>query len=420
LQEILNKQLLLSPKERLIETLGINKGVMALSIARMADAMGNSILFILIPLYVAELPKEYVSFPVPILVGTLISLFGFIAAIFQPLMGALSDKLNKRKILIQLGLAIIGVSTVVFIFADNFIHLLILRTLQGLGVAITIPAVLSLMTAITEKQSRGGSMGVYSTFRIIGFAIGPVVGGYLQVHYGFDAAFYLGSGFIFFAILLVQLWVKEIKIEVPDNVTKRLKVFDLSLYGPGILSAALATFVMACCFSMVTTLENQFNARLEMTAIGFSIAFSMLMVGRLIFQVPLGHFSDKWGRKPFILGGLMLMALTTIALGKVQTMGQLIFVRLLQGIAAAGVAAPAFALAADLSKTGGEGRQMSVVTMGFGLGIAVGPMLAGLLVVFFFELPFLVIGLSSFVGAWFVYRHMPETVQSEAAIFQSG
>ena len=114
------------------------------------------------------------------------------------------------------------------------------------------------------------------------------------------------------------------------------------------------------------------------------------------------------------------MALTTIALGKVQTMGQLIFVRLLQGIAAAGVAAPAFALAADLSKTGGEGRQMSVVTMGFGLGIAVGPMLAGLLVVFFFELPFLVIGLSSFVGAWFVYRHMPETVQSEAAIFQSG
>jgi MFS family permease len=407
----------LSPIEKIIDTLGITKGVMALSIARMADAMGNSILFILIPLYVAELPKEYVDFPVPILVGTLISLFGFIAAIFQPLMGALSDKLNKRKILIQVGLAVIGFSTVVFIFADNFMHLLILRTLQGLGVAITIPAVLSLMTAITEKQSRGGSMGVYSTFRIIGFAIGPVVGGYLQVHYGFDAAFYLGSGFIFFSILLVQLWVKEVKIETPENATNRLKVFDLSLYGSGILTAALATFVMACCFSMVTTLENQFNARLDMTAIGFSIAFSMLMVGRLIFQMPLGHFSDKWGRKPFILGGLVLMALTTIALGEVQTMGQLIVVRLLQGIAAAGVAAPAFALAADLSQAGGEGRQMSVVTMGFGLGIAVGPMMAGLLAVFFFELPFFIIGLASLVGAWLVYQHMPETVNNEATIF---
>lgn len=390
---------------------------MALSLARMADAMGNSILFILIPLYVAKLPKEHFGLAVPVLVGLLISLFGFITSIFQPLMGALSDKLNKRKILIQAGLGLIGVSTLFFMFAQNFTHLLILRTLQGVGVAITIPASLSLMTAITEKDSRGGSMGIFSTFRMIGFAIGPVIGGYLQVHYSFDAAFYLGAGLIFMSMLFVQMWVEEVKINVPENVTKRLKVFELSLYGSGILTAALSTFVMACCFSMVTTLENEFNARLEMTAIGFSVAFSMLMVGRLIFQVPLGHYSDKWGRKPFILGGLILMALTTIALGEVQTMMQLVIVRLLQGVAAAGVAAPAFALAADLSKTGGEGRQMSVVTMGFGLGIAVGPMLAGLLAVFFFELPFLVIGLGSLVGSWFVYRYMPETVHTEAAVF---
>lgn len=262
-------------------------------------------------------------------------------------------------------------------------------------------------------------MGVYSTFRIIGFAVGPVVGGYLQVYYGFDTAFYVGSGFIFFAILLVQGWVKEVKVDTPEKITKRLKVFDLSLYGNGILTAALATFTMACCFSMVTTLENEFNTRLDMTAIGFSIAFSMLMIGRLIFQVPLGHFSDKWGRKPFILTGLILMALTTIVLGEVQTWGQLVAVRLVQGVAAAGIAAPAFALAADLSKTGGEGRQMSVVTMGFGLGISVGPLLAGLLAVFFFELPFLVIGLASLLGAWLVYQYMPETVQSEAALFST-
>lgn len=407
----------MSIKDSLVKKLGINKGVMALSIARMADAMGNSILFILIPLYVAKLPKEHFAFAVPVLVGLLISLFGFITSIFQPIMGAISDKLNKRKSLIQVGLGLIGLSTLFFMFAENFTHLLILRTLQGIGVAVTIPASLSLMTAITAKETRGGSMGVFSTFRMIGFAIGPVIGGYLQVHYSFDAAFYLGAGLIFASMLFVQIWVEEIKIDVPEKVTKRLKVFDLSLYGSGILTAALATFVMACCFSMVTTLENEFNARLEMTAIGFSIAFSMLMVGRLIFQVPLGHFSDKWGRKPFILGGLVLMALTTIVLGEVQTMSQLVIVRLLQGVAAAGVAAPAFALAADLSKTGGEGRQMSVVTMGFGLGIAVGPMLAGLLAVFYFELPFLVIGIASLFGAWIVYQHMPETVNSDSTIF---
>lgn len=410
----------MSLKNKLINKLGINKGILALSVARMADAMGNSILFILIPLYVAKLPKEHVDFAIPILVGILISLFGFITAIFQPLMGALSDKLNKRKALIQVGLILIGSSTLFFIFADNFLHLLILRVLQGIGVAITIPASLSLMTAITEKHSRGGSMGVYSTFRIIGFAVGPVIGGYLQVHYGFDTAFYLGSGLIFLAMFLVQSWVEEIKIDTNDNISQRLKVFDFSLYSSGILTAALATFTMACCFSMVTTLENEFNARLDMTAIGFSIAFSMLMVGRLIFQVPLGHFSDKWGRKPFILVGLILMGFTTIAMGEVQTMAQLIVVRLLQGIAAAGVAAPSFALAADLSRKGGEGRQMSVVTMGFGLGIAVGPLLAGLLTVVFFELPFLIIGAAALVGSWIIYRHMPETVRNERTLFTYG
>lgn len=386
------KSIFVQIKEQITRSFGLNKTVIALSMARMADAMGNSILFILIPLYVAKLPTEHIHLAVPVLVGLLISLFGFIISIFQPLMGALSDKLNRRKLLIQIGLGVIGVSTLFFIFADNFMELLILRTLQGVGVALTIPASLSLMTAITQKNTRGGSMGVFSTFRLIGFAIGPVIGGYLQVHFSFDAAFYTGAGLIFVSMILVQMWVREVEIDIDKNIARRFKVFDFSLYNPGILSAALATFVMACCFSMVTTLENEFNDRLDMTAIGFSIAFSMLMVGRLIFQVPLGHYSDSYGRKPFIISGLILMAITTILLGEVQSMTQLVILRLVQGIAAAGVAAPAFALAADLSQTGGEGRQMSVITMGFGLGIAVGPLLAGCYLFFSLNSRFLLSG----------------------------
>ncbi|HET6527782.1 MAG TPA: MFS transporter, partial [Balneolaceae bacterium] len=262
-------------------------------------------------------------------------------------------------------------------------------------------------------------MGVFSTFRMIGFAAGPVIGGYLKVYFGFDAAFYAGAALIFLSMLLVQLWVKEVTLDIDedDTASKRLNIFDTSLYGAGIYSAAVAIFVMACCFSMVTTLENAFNARLEMTAIGFSIAFSMLMVGRLIFQVPIGYMSDNYGRRPFIIVGLILMAISTILLGEVQTITQLIIIRLIQGVAAAGVAAPVFALAADLSSKGGEGRQMSVITMGLGLGIAAGPLLAGVLAVFFFELPFIVIGLITLAGTAVVYRYMPETVQKEAALF---
>ena len=402
-----------------MKMLGVNRSVLALSIARMADAMGNSILFIIIPIYVANLPNVYFKLPVPVLVGVLLSIYGLISAFMQPIMGAYADKIGKQKILIQLGLGLIALSTLTFILAQNFVELLVLRSLQGIAVAITIPASMALMALITKKETRGGAMGVYSTFRMIGFAAGPLIGGYLQVHFGFNAAFYAGSGFIFLAMFLVQIWVKDVQTS-NSSVSKKpkIKIIDKKLLSPGLMSAALSTFLMASAFSIVTTLENEFNSRLDITAFSFGIAFSTLMISRLIFQVPLGHYSDKIGRKPLILAGLFLMAPATAYLGEVTTLTGLIIVRLIQGLAAAAIAAPAFAIAADLSQKGGEGRQMSFITMGFGLGLAIGPLIAGLLAVIFFELPFLAIGALSLAGVWVVYVYMPETVVGEKVVFK--
>jgi len=397
---------------------GINRAVLALSVARLADALGNSLLFIIIPLYIAKLPKEYFHLPLPVMVGILMSIYGFVVAFLQPVMGALSDHLGRRKILIQFGLGMIAVCTFTFIFATKYLDLLFLRTLQGVAVAITIPASMSLMAAITKKETRGGAMGVYSTFRMMGFVAGPLLGGFILDRYGFNVAFYVGSGFILLAMLLVQIWVDDVRINFKNNKRPKIKIIDKELLSPGILSAGVATFLMASAFSMVTTLENEFNSKLGISAFGFGFAFSMLMVGRLLLQVPLGRLSDFIGRKPLIIGGLILMAPATILLGDVASLTQFVLVRLGQGVAAAAIAAPAFAIAADLSVKGGEGRQMSVITTGFGLGIATGPLIAGLLAVIFFDLPFLTIGILNLVGAGVVYYFMPETVEGEKVIFK--
>jgi MFS family permease len=404
--------------EKLMNLFGINRAVLALSVARLADALGNSLLFIIIPLYIAKLPKEYFHLPLPVMVGILISIYGFVVAFLQPVMGALSDHLGRRKILIQFGLGMIAVCTFTFIFATKYLDLLFLRTLQGVAVAITIPASMSLMAAITKKETRGGAMGVYSTFRMMGFVAGPLLGGFILDRYGFNVAFYVGSGFILLAMLLVQIWVDDVRINFKNNKRPKIKIIDKELLSPGILSAGVATFLMASAFSMVTTLENEFNSKLGISAFGFGFAFSMLMVGRLLLQVPLGRLSDFIGRKPLIIGGLILMAPATILLGDVASLTQFVLVRLGQGVAAAAIAAPAFAIAADLSVKGGEGRQMSVITTGFGLGIATGPLIAGLLAVIFFDLPFLTIGILNLVGAGVVYYFMPETVEGEKVIFK--
>jgi len=104
---------------------------------------------------------------------------------------------------------------------------------------------------------------------------------------------------------------------------------------------------------------------------------------------------------------------TTALLGYATSATELIILRLLQGLASGGVAAPAFAIAADMAQEGGEGRQMSFITMGFGLGVALGPLLAGILAVYSFTLPFVIGGLICLPGAWVIHRYVPETVHRE-------
>jgi len=402
-----------------LKSIGLNRAVLALSVARMADAMGNSILFIVIPLFVAKIPHVYFHMPLPVMVGILLASYGLINSIAQPFTGALSDRLGKRKILIISGLGVIALATFAFVFASSFLDIFLLRTLQGIGVAMTIPASMALMAVITQKETRGGSMGIYSTLRMVGFATGPLIGGYLKVHFGFNTAFYAGAGLLIVAMLLVYFWVKDVPVPEEAKSSRKFKIFDTSILDSGIVSAAIATFIMASSFSMVTTLENEFNARLQINAFDFSIAFSVLIVGRLLFQIPLGRLSDFIGRKPIIILGMILMAPATALLGESGSFYHFILLRIFQGIAAAGVAAPAFAVAGDLASTGGEGRQMSIITMGFGLGLAIGPLLAGLLAVVFFELPFLTVGLLSLVGAWIVYHYMPETVEGRKVLFKN-
>jgi MFS family permease len=396
---------------RLANNIGVNRVVLALSVARLADALGNSILFIVIPLYVAKLPAPWFPFPESVRVGFLIALYGLVNSVLQPIMGAVSDRMGRRKPLILGGLFLMGLSTLAFIFAGRFTDLLLLRSLQGAGVALTIPASMALMATATERRTRGGAMGIYTTMRMVGFAIGPLIGGLVQVHLGFNAAFFMGAAFVFVGVILVQVLIDERPARVFKKTARPFQILDRDLLTAGILGAGLATFVMASAFSMMGTLENEFNARLNETAVGFSIAFSALMVSRLLVQVPLGRLSDRIGRRPVIIAGLILMLPTTALLGEAASTLQLTGLRVFQGVASAAVAAPAFALAGDLSTAGGEGRQMSIITSGFGLGIAVGPLIAGILAVSSFELPFLVGGLMSLVGAWVVYRYVPETVR---------
>ena len=393
-----------------LERIGGNRVVIALSSARLGDAIGNSILFVVLPLFVAKLPAPLFPWPETVRVGFLIAVFGLVNAFLEPLSGALVDRVGRGKPFILAGLIIMALATLGFLVASHYIDLLFLRAVQGVGVAMTVPAALALMVGSSNKATRGGSMGIYTTSRMLGFGIGPLLGGFLYDSFGFDSTFYAGSAFIILAIILVNLWVDEPYPQKSNDKPEKFIIIDRNLLSTGILSVGFATMIMAADFSMMASLETQFNEKLGMSTFIFGLTFSAVLITRMFSQVPFGRYSDRIGRKPLIIGGMLLLVPSTALLGYADSTFTLILLRLLQGLASAAVAAPAFAIAGDMTQAGGEGRQMSIITMGFGLGVALGPLLAGVLAIDSFVLPFILGGVLSAVAAWIVYRFVPETV----------
>lgn len=90
----------------------------------------------------------------------------------------------------------------------------------------------------------------------------------------------------------------------------------------------------------------------------------------------------------------------------------MVAVRVLQGVAAAMVFAPALALAGDLAKEGQSGTTLAVLSMAFGLGTALGPLASGFLIRYGFFTPFAYGAELAIVGLGLVYTQVEETLTS--------
>jgi len=415
--------------------------ILALSSARMVDALANSFLVVVLPLYIGSVvnlpgfvgttvalgPVDF-TLTQELLIGVVLSLFGFLNSLGQPFTGLLSDRTGRRKLYLLVGLALVAVGSAGYVFLSDYVSIVLMRALQGVGAAFTIPMTVALVNEYSDAGDRGGNFGLFNTFRLLGFGTGPLVAGAVvsagpyqlggvQVS-GFDAAFLVAVAGAVISFGLIGILIRD-----PEQASADAGE-DLSLQvrnpdGPGldpVFALGVATLAVTFSLALYAPLGNVINARLGQGEFLFALQFGAAVLANVVFQIPLGRWSDRYGRRPFILGGFVLLLPTTLAQGFVTSPMGMIGVRFLQGVALAAVFAPSLALAGDIATEGASGSTLSVLTMGFGLGIALGSLFSGILVGFAFFVPFAVATVAGVGGLSLVYTQVGETVEDARPI----
>ena len=178
----------------------------------------------------------------------------------------------------------------------------------------------------------------------------------------------------------------------------------------------LGTVAMGICIAMFATLEGRINDRLGQGTLWFGLQFGAVTLANVAFQIPVGRGADRYGRRPFLLAGFCLLVPTTMAQGYVLTPTLMTLTRFLLGVAVALVFAPSLAVAGDLAREGESGTTLSVLTMAFGLGVAIGPLASGYLERFGFAVPFLAAGALATLALVVVWTQVAETGDPDATV----
>lgn len=399
----------------------------------MADALGNSFLIVVLPLYVASgsVTGETFGLTQSLVTGIVLALFGLVNSATQPFAGRVSDRAGKRKLFVVVGLVILGFSNYAFSLMDSYLGVLLIRAVQGFAAALTITASVALVNELSITGNRGRNMGTYNSFRLVGFGAGPLLGGVvveggpyvlpvasgMQIS-GFEASFYAAALAALVSVALVTLFVED--PEETQPITEKLAI-AVRAQNPDhvldpIFTLGLATLAMAGSIALLAPIEPTINARLNQGAVLFGVQFAAFIGALALTQPLVGSASDQHGRRGFIIAGLIFLIPTTFTQGLVTSSYQMIVARLLQGISGAMVFAPALALAGDLARKGQSGAQLSVLTVAFGLGISFGQIASGFLIQYGFITPFLFGAVIAALGAVLIYTQVEETVSRQAVM----
>ena len=274
------------------------------------------------------------------LMGLSVGVYLGTSAIFQILVGPLSDRIGRRTVSLW-ALIIFSVVSISCVYAPNTFVFMVLRALQAIA-ACTFVVARAIVRDTTETQASGSKIAYISMGTAICPMFGPALGGLLDGWFGWEANFWFIGGLGIFILLIAYFDLGE---TVPENTQGFRQQF--SEYPELLLSRRFWGYCLASAFG-----AGAFFAYLGGGPFVGSIVYNLSpeMLG-LYFGAPAigyffgnflsGRFTILFGIDAMILWGLWIifsglslsMVCSYFGYGTVETFfGFMIFVGLGNGL----------------------------------------------------------------------------------------
>ncbi len=331
-----------------------------------------------LPFFVSELGVDESS--AAFWAGMVMSGAGLMFALSAPVWGILADRFGRKAMVCR---AMAAGTVVLFLmsFAQSVGQLFICSLLQGAFTG-TLAASVALVASVVPSKRSGLALGMMQAAAFIGMAIGPSFGGIVADAMGYRASFRMGAVLCLIGGMIVYFGTHEEQSPRPSSSSKSIglrKVFMVK----GFLLAVLVMFggyfgnsMINPAFPLVVK-EILPEAKLLNSITGMVVASTA--VAAAISSAAVGHIGDKFGQRKVLLACCTLACVSSGWHYWAGNLTQLIFARMLFGLAVAGTLPAANSMINSMMPRESLGKAYGLANSLGTLGVALGPLAGGYL-----------------------------------------
>lgn len=314
-------------------------------------------------------------------IGLIIAIYSLMQFVFNPLLGKLSDKYGRKKI-IMYSLLVTALSYLLFSFSINFMLLFTARLLAGIG-GSNIGAAQAYIADITTEDDRAFGMGLIGAAFGLGFVFGPLLGG-LMADLGYQIIGFVSAGFSLLAFLFAVFFLPE-SLEEKHRVKKiSLSVVDINLFKTAFnmrYVGILIILLFVAVFS-VSNIYGTFNLiafrkyGLTEKEIGYQFAL-MGLTFSLVQTFLLKKITNVIAEKKLFIGSLLILFITLSIIPYAQNFWGLAVTMMFLHVGSGIIQPVTFSMISKLTPDNQQGSILSVNQSMASLARVIGPAWGG-------------------------------------------